>query len=116
MRFQQRARQLELSEVPKMNKRYFSTRLLRSIGVVLSILIASIGFAIAQGPGQPPGPPRPFDHLAGLRHALEDAGAPALSTEQESTLIAIGKSFRDSLPKPGPAGTGRPDESGTPGL
>ncbi|MEP7270489.1 MAG: hypothetical protein ABI882_03245 [Acidobacteriota bacterium] len=73
-------------------------------GIVMCIAMFVIAGAIQMGAAQGPGPgPRPdFDPLRGLKHALEDASAPALSSEQESSLTALVKAFHDSMPKPGP--------------
>lgn len=44
---------------------------------------------------QPPQRPQ-FDPLRGLKHALEEAGAPALSTQQEEQLKTLIQQFRDA--------------------
>lgn len=52
-----------------------------------------------QGPQQgPPGPPQ-HDPLAGLKHVLTDAGAPALSAEQEQQLMQLIETARANHPK-----------------
>lgn len=65
--------------------------------VVLSLLTLCVQLAFAQTPGQRPN----FDPLRGLKHALENAGAPALTSAQESSLTTLIKNYRDSNP-PGP--------------
>lgn len=64
-------------------------------GVVLLTMLVAAGLvsAAAQRPG---GPQQPPDVLAGLKHALEEAGAPALSTAQEDQLKDLITAFRQA--------------------
>ncbi|MDX2043706.1 MAG: hypothetical protein SF097_20990 [Acidobacteriota bacterium] len=50
--------------------------------------LLQVSFAQRPGGGGPPAGVQP-DVLAGLKHALEDAGAPDLSTQQEEQLKAL---------------------------
>lgn len=50
--------------------------------------LSQVSFAQRPGGGGPPAGVQP-DVLAGLKHALEDAGAPDLSTQQEEQLKAL---------------------------
>ncbi|HEV8131087.1 MAG TPA: hypothetical protein VGQ81_07530 [Acidobacteriota bacterium] len=70
--------------------------LLKTISLALFFyVLGGIGSAMAQIPI--PGFPRPFDGLAPLRSALEDAGAPPLSPAEEQQLRAIVLAFQTSL-------------------
>ena len=75
---------------------------LRTIaGIVLLLSFAIIlPTTLAQRPG---GPPQPPDVLAGLKHALEEAGAPALSSAQETQLEDLIKAFRQAQSQSGPS-------------
>ena len=65
---------------------------------LLSVIVGTT-FALAQGPGAPRERPQP-EPLRGLKQALTEAGAPALSTEQESALKTLVSDFRANLPQP----------------
>lgn len=65
-----------------------------SLGLIL--IFSSLTFALAQGPGQ--GPRQARDPLAGLKRALSEANAPALTTAQETQLTALIQAYRDGLP------------------
>jgi hypothetical protein len=67
--------------------------------LALVSVIVGTTFVLAQGPGVPRERPQP-EPLRGLKHALEEAGAPALSTEQESALKTLVSDFRANLPQP----------------
>ncbi|MFN7948696.1 MAG: hypothetical protein U0Z53_25300 [Blastocatellia bacterium] len=71
------------------------------IKVAFALLIAAAGFqfALAQGPGQR----QPHDSLFGLKRALSEAGAPALSTTQEDQLKTLITGFQTANPHPGPS-------------
>jgi hypothetical protein len=67
--------------------------------LALVSVIVGTTFALAQGPGVPRERPQP-EPLRGLKHALTEAGAPALSAEQESALKTLVSDFRANLPQP----------------
>lgn len=69
----------------------------RFIVLVLALAVAAT-FVLAQGQrsGQRPEP----DALRGLKRALEEANAPALTADQESQLKALVAGLRENLPKP----------------
>jgi hypothetical protein len=62
-------------------------------------LCLAVGVLMAQ-PRRPQGPQGPpeRDPLGGLKHALTEAGAPALSTQQEQQLTQLIEAFRDNRP------------------
>ena len=67
------------------------------VAFALLIAAASLQFAMAQGPRQP------HDSLFGLKRALSEAGAPALSTAQEDQLKTLITSFQTAWPHTGPS-------------
>ena len=70
-------------------------------GIVLLLSFAVIlPSALAQRPG---GPPQQPNVLAGLKHALEEAGAPALSAAQETQLEDLIKAYRQAQGQSGPS-------------
>jgi hypothetical protein len=73
----------------------FSQTVVRGF-VALSLLLAGLTFALAQGQGQ--GQRQARDPLAGLKRALAEANAPALTTQQETDLNALITAYRNGLP------------------
>jgi Spy/CpxP family protein refolding chaperone len=73
-------------------------------GVVLltMLVVVSLASAAAQ---RPTGPPQPPDVLAGLKHALEEAGAPALTAAQEDQLKDLLTAFRQAQRQQEPSET-----------
>ena len=66
-------------------------------GLLSLLLLASIvALALAQESGQRPAP----DHLPSLRQALTEAGAPALSSDQETQLKALATTFHTAQNQP----------------
>jgi len=67
------------------------------------VLLLSFAVSLPTTLAQRPGGPQPPDVLAGLKHALEEAGAPALSSAQETQLEDLIKAFRQSQSQNGPS-------------
>lgn len=65
------------------------------IGLLALLLVAA---AVPSLMAQPQPPPAP-DPLAGLRHALANAGAPALTSAQEDQLNSLITSFHSNRPQ-----------------
>jgi hypothetical protein len=80
-------------------KRELQIETIAGIALLLSFAII-LPTTLAQRPG---GPPQPPDILAGLKHALEEAGAPALSSAQETQLEDLIKAFRQAQNQSGPS-------------
>src|SRR5262245_36016959 len=68
-----------------------SQRKILSITALLSVMMAAATFTLAQR-GQPHNP------LEILKHALSEAGAPALTSDQETQLTTLITDFRNALP------------------
>lgn len=67
---------------------------------LVSVILGAAHLAQAQDGPRRRGPgdgPQPF---GAIKRALEEAGAPALSADQESQLAEIARAFHESLPKP----------------
>src|SRR5262245_53911587 len=60
------------------------------------VLLLSFTVILPTALAQRPGGPQPPDVLAGLKHALEEAGAPALSSAQETQLEDLIKAYRQA--------------------
>jgi hypothetical protein len=69
---------------------------IRRLLVPLLILAGSAGIVFAQ-PEMPA-----FDPLAGLKNALQNAGASALTSDQESSINALLQAYRSTHGKPSP--------------
>lgn len=71
------------------------------IRVMISVLGMMMTVGVIAGmaqtdPTMPPGPPPQRDALAQLKGALQTAGAPALTTEQESSIMNLIRQFREA--------------------
>lgn len=69
----------------------------KNLALYCAALCLGVGALMAQ-PQRPQGPP-PRDPLTGLKHALTEAGAPALSTQQEQHLMQLIETARENRPK-----------------
>ena len=74
----------------------------KNLGLYFAALCLSVSALMAQPQPQhqqgPQGPPQ-HDPLAGLKHALTEAGAPALSTQQEQQLTQLIETARENHQK-----------------
>jgi hypothetical protein len=77
----------------------------RSRTMRIRVLIFVLGLMMTVGviagmaqtdPKMPPGPPPQRDALAQLKGALQNAGAPALTSEQESSIMGLIQQFREA--------------------
>jgi hypothetical protein len=75
------------------------TMKIRNLVVIVGLML-TIGVISGMAQTRPQGPPQQRDALARLKGALQTEGAPALSTEQESALLALMKQFREAHQPP----------------
>ncbi|MEP7337148.1 MAG: hypothetical protein ABI977_05340 [Acidobacteriota bacterium] len=72
----------------------------KNLVLYFAALCLGVGALMAQPQHQQgPPPPPPRDPLAGLKHALMEAGAPALGAQQEQQLAQLIETARENRPK-----------------
>lgn len=71
---------------------------LKFTGMILSVMLLTLAAVFSQA-ALAQRPSRSFDSLRGLKKALEEANAPALTTQQEEQLKALIQAFRGSQPQ-----------------
>ncbi len=76
-------------------------RIRNMITILGLILVVGVISGVSQTePPMPPGPPPQRDVLAQLKSALQNAGAPTLTSEQESAILALIRQFREAHQPP----------------